>query len=138
MLVAEAGIDRWPRPSGSCSARSPIRNADDAFHFEPPSTRVLVTAAQLIAAGASEFEAAEACILAPLSTDGAITDGLREMRPQPAPRRLALVEGSHRMDQKEQKRKRALIVLQIVIYGYLLTMFLIQLYMSFARGWWEL
>ena len=27
------------------------------------------------------------------------------------------------MDQKERKRKRALIVLQIVIYGYLLTMF---------------
>jgi flagellar basal body-associated protein FliL len=42
------------------------------------------------------------------------------------------------MDQKEQKRKRALIVLQIVIYGYLLIMLGIQLYMSFARGWWEL
>ena len=27
------------------------------------------------------------------------------------------------MDQKERKRKRALIILQIVIYGYLLTMF---------------
>ena len=33
------------------------------------------------------------------------------------------------MDQKERKRKRALIILQVVIYGYLLTMFLIQLYM---------
>jgi hypothetical protein len=42
------------------------------------------------------------------------------------------------MDKKEQKRKRALIVFQIFIYGYLLIMFLIQLYMSFARGWWEL
>ena len=42
------------------------------------------------------------------------------------------------VDQKEKKRKRALIVLQVVIYGYLLTMFLIQLYMSFVRGWWEL
>jgi len=56
-----------------------IRTADAAFHFEPPSTRVLVTAAQLIAAGATELEAADACILAPLSTDGAITDGLREV-----------------------------------------------------------
>lgn len=56
-----------------------IRTADDAFHFEPPSTRVLVTAAQLIAAGASELEAADACILAPLSSDGAINDGLREV-----------------------------------------------------------
>ena len=42
------------------------------------------------------------------------------------------------MDQKEVKRKRALIILQIVIYGYLASMFGIQLYMSFARGWWEL
>jgi hypothetical protein len=42
------------------------------------------------------------------------------------------------VDQKEKKRKRALIVFQLVVYGYLLTMFGIQLYMSFARGWWEL
>jgi hypothetical protein len=42
------------------------------------------------------------------------------------------------VDQREKKRKRALIIFQIVIYGYLLTMFLIQLYMSFTRGWWEL
>ncbi|HZN83651.1 MAG TPA: hypothetical protein VFC01_28800 [Mycobacterium sp.] len=42
------------------------------------------------------------------------------------------------MDQPERKRKRALIVFQIFIYGYLLIMFGIQLYMSFARGWWEL
>jgi hypothetical protein len=42
------------------------------------------------------------------------------------------------MDLKERKRKRALIVFQIVIYGYLAVMFGIQLYMSFARGWWDL
>ena len=42
------------------------------------------------------------------------------------------------MDEQERKRKRALIVFQIFIYGYLLVMFLIQLYMSFARGWWDL
>ncbi len=42
------------------------------------------------------------------------------------------------VDQQEKKRKRALIVLQIVIYGYLFIMFSIQMYMSFARGWWEL
>ncbi|ALI25096.1 hypothetical protein XA26_12430 [Mycolicibacterium fortuitum] len=42
------------------------------------------------------------------------------------------------MDEQERKRKRALIVLQIVIYGYLIAMFGIQLYMSFTRGWWEL
>jgi predicted nucleic acid-binding Zn ribbon protein len=42
------------------------------------------------------------------------------------------------MDQKERKRKKALMILQVVIYGYLLAMFGIQLYMSFAREWWEL
>ncbi len=42
------------------------------------------------------------------------------------------------VDQREKRRKRALIVLQVVVYGYLLAMFLIQLYMSFARGWWSL
>lgn len=42
------------------------------------------------------------------------------------------------VDQQERQRKRALIVFQVVIYGFLLTMFLIQLWMSFERGWWEL
>ena len=42
------------------------------------------------------------------------------------------------MDLKERKRKRALIVFQIFIYGYLAVRFGIQLYMSFARGWWDL
>jgi MoxR-like ATPase len=78
VLIAEAGIDsRVAQRLVKCAAS--IRNADDVFHFEPPSTRVLVTAAKLIAAGATELEAAEACILAPLSSDGAITDGLREL-----------------------------------------------------------
>ncbi|WP_448440938.1 AAA family ATPase [Mycolicibacterium sp. XJ2] len=78
VIVAETGV-------GSATATrlvhcaTAIRTADEAFHFEPPSTRVLVTAALLIVAGATELEAAEACILAPLSTDGAITDGLREV-----------------------------------------------------------
>jgi nitric oxide reductase NorQ protein len=60
-----------------CSAT--IRNADDALHLEPPSTRTLVAAAKMIAAGASELEAAEVCILAPLSSDGAVSKGLREV-----------------------------------------------------------
>jgi nitric oxide reductase NorQ protein len=78
VIVAEAGIPlATARRLVGCATA--IRTADAAFHFEPPSTRVLVTAAQLIAAGATELEAAEACILAPLSTDGAITDGLREV-----------------------------------------------------------
>ncbi len=142
VIVAEAGIElSTAKRLVQCAIA--IRTADEAFHFEPPSTRVLVTAAQLIAAGATELEAAEACILAPLSTDGAITDGLREV----AVASLAAADSSSThhsrkesldMDQKERKRKRALIVFQIVIYGYLLTMFGIQLYMSFARGWWEL
>ena len=78
VIVDESGLELVSaRRLVNCATA--IRTADEAFHFEPPSTRVLVTAAQLIVAGATELEAAEACILAPLSTDGAITDGLREI-----------------------------------------------------------
>ncbi|ORJ64790.1 CbbQ/NirQ/NorQ/GpvN family protein [Mycobacterium simiae] len=78
VIVAESGIPlASARRLVACAVA--IRTADDAFHFEPPSTRVLVTAAQLIAAGATELDAADACILAPLSTDGAVTEGLREV-----------------------------------------------------------
>jgi MoxR-like ATPase len=78
VLVSEAGIaPAAARRLVNCATS--IRNADDVFHFEPPSTRVLVTAAKLVAAGATEIEAAEVCILAPLSNDGAITEGLREL-----------------------------------------------------------
>lgn len=78
VIVAEAGVEVGTATRLVHCANA-IRNADDVFHFEPPSTRGLVTAAKLIAAGASEMNAAEACILAPLSTDGAINDGLREV-----------------------------------------------------------
>ena len=47
-------------------------------------------------------------------------------------------KGLSAMDQQERQRKKALIILQIVVYGYLALMFGIQLYMSFARGWWNL
>jgi len=78
VLVAEAGVElAVARRLINCAMA--IRKADNVFHFEPPSTRVLVTAAKLVAAGASELEAAEVCILAPLSNDGAIADGLREL-----------------------------------------------------------
>lgn len=78
VLVEEAGID-LPIAERLVNCARSIRTADDIFHFEPPSTRVLISAAQLIAAGAPELEAAESCVLAPLSTDGAINDGLREI-----------------------------------------------------------
>lgn len=78
VIVAEAGIPLATAQRLVLCA-SAIRTADQAFHYEPPSTRVLVTAAQLIAAGAGELEAVEVCVLAPLSTDGAINDGLREV-----------------------------------------------------------
>jgi nitric oxide reductase NorQ protein len=78
IVVAEAGVPlSTARRLVHCAIA--IRTANEAFHFEPPSTRVLVTAAQLIAVGATELDAAEACILAPLSTDGAVNDGLREI-----------------------------------------------------------
>lgn len=78
VIVAESGVDAAvAQRLVNCAIA--IRQADDIFHFEPPSTRVLVTAAKLIASGASETDAAHACILAPLSTDGAIAEGLREI-----------------------------------------------------------
>ena len=78
LLVAEAGIDLSAALRLVKCARG-IRSAEDVLHFEPPSTRVLVTAAKLVAAGATELDAAEVCILAPLCSDGALTDGLREL-----------------------------------------------------------
>jgi MoxR-like ATPase len=78
VIVAEADI-ALPSARRLVQCATAIRTADEAFHFEPPSTRVLVTAAQMIAAGATELQAAEACILAPLSSDGAISEGLREV-----------------------------------------------------------
>lgn len=78
VIVVETGVaPAVARRLVACATA--IRTADEAFHFEPPSTRVLVTAAHLVAAGATELDAAEACILAPLSSDGAVTDGLREV-----------------------------------------------------------
>ena len=47
-------------------------------------------------------------------------------------------KGIHRMNEQDRKRKRALIVFQLFAYGWLLAMFLIQLYMSIERGWWQL
>lgn len=78
VLVREAGIER-PAAQRLVKCATSIRNADASFHLEPPSTRTLVAAAKLIASGCSELEAAEVCMLAPLSSDGAITNGLREL-----------------------------------------------------------
>lgn len=36
---------------------------------------------------------------------------------------------------QDRRRRRALMVFQIVVYGALLTMFLIQLYMLTVRDW---
>jgi len=78
VIVAESNVDDSIATRLVQCATS-IRNADEVFHFEPPSTRTLVTAAKMIVAGASELEAAGVCILAPLSNDGAVTDGLNEI-----------------------------------------------------------
>ena len=39
------------------------------------------------------------------------------------------------MSQHDRDRKRALVLFQVVVYGYLLAMFLIQLRMWSQRGW---
>jgi MoxR-like ATPase len=78
VLVAEGGIELSVAQRLVRCATS-IRKADASFHLEPPSTRALVAAAKLIAAGTAELTAAEVAILAPLSTDGANSDALREL-----------------------------------------------------------
>jgi len=78
VLVAETGIDQ-ASAARLVQCATAIRNADAVFHLEPPSTRTLVTAAHLVAAGASEIEAADVSILGSLSTDGTVTDALREL-----------------------------------------------------------
>ena len=98
VLVAEATID-MSVATRLVQCATNIRNADDVCHFEPPSTRALVTAAKMIAAGASELEAAEVCILAPLSNDGAVTDGLREIA-------AACLAGTHTAEISEANKQR--------------------------------
>jgi len=39
------------------------------------------------------------------------------------------------ISQGDRRRHRAVIIFQIVMYGYLLTMFLIQMYMYSQRDW---
>lgn len=78
VVVSETGVSNTTAVR-LVSCANTIRTADEAFHFEPPSTRVLVAAAQLIAAGASEVAAAQACIVAPLADEGALIDGLHEL-----------------------------------------------------------
>ena len=45
------------------------------------------------------------------------------------------MKGKAPMNQKDRQRRRALIVFQVVVYGYLLAMFLIQLHMWSQRHW---
>ena len=78
VLVMETGIDDGAaRRLVQCA--SAIRQADEVLHLEPPSTRTLVTAAHLVASGVGETEAAEVCILGPLSSDGTVAGALREV-----------------------------------------------------------
>ena len=39
------------------------------------------------------------------------------------------------ISEQDRRRRRALIVLQVVCYGYLLAMFLVQLRMAAVRNW---
>ncbi|MEU1545924.1 CbbQ/NirQ/NorQ/GpvN family protein [Nocardia sp. NPDC005745] len=78
VVSTEAGIE-YPVARRLVACAALIRRAEQVHHFDPPSTRVLVAAGRLIAAGVPEIEAAHVCVLAPLSSDGAIDDGLREI-----------------------------------------------------------
>lgn len=58
---------------------SAIRDATNDGVHEPPSTRSLVTAAKLCAAGLSMQAAIETAVIAPLVSGGALDAGLREI-----------------------------------------------------------
>ena len=140
VLVAETGIDDSRRGAAWCAARRPSASADEVLHLEPPSTRTLVTAAHLVASGVGETEAAEVCILGPLSSDGTVTGAFEKLRPRACcppttNRQLTHPRKDHVMIQQDREKRRALVMLQVVIYGYLLLMFLIQLRLWSQRGW---
>lgn len=46
-----------------------------------------------------------------------------------------LLSGGNAMNERDRQRKRALIVFQVFIYGYLVLMFCIQLSMWATRNW---
>ncbi len=56
-----------------------LRSATGSGGHEPPSTRSLVIAAKLIAAGLETREAVEAAVLAPILSGGPVDEGLREL-----------------------------------------------------------
>jgi MoxR-like ATPase len=104
VLVTETGVDaevaaRLVR----CAAA--MRNADEVLHLEPPSTRTLVTAAHLVASGVSERDAAEVCILGPLTSDGTITPALREVAVASLQRPLAEADAAE-TDAGEKREDR--------------------------------
>ena len=78
VLVAETGV-KHDAAARLVRFASSLRGREGALHLEPPSTRTLVTAAHLVAGGVSETDAADVCILGPLSTDGTVKDALREV-----------------------------------------------------------
>ena len=45
------------------------------------------------------------------------------------------MRGKSQMNEQDRKKRRALIALEIVIFGYLLIMFLIQLRLYAQRNW---
>lgn len=46
-----------------------------------------------------------------------------------------MLDKPHKATPADKRRKRALMIFQILIYGYLLTMFLVQLHMYSNRDW---
>jgi len=49
--------------------------------------------------------------------------------------RNLLMAGRNGMSEQDRRRHRALIVFQIVVYGAMIAMFLIQLQMFFVKDW---
>jgi MoxR-like ATPase len=78
VIVAETNVDNH---TAQClvDLGAALRSATARGIHEPPSTRSLVTAAQLIACGLKQRAAIEAAVLAPIISGGLLDAGLQEL-----------------------------------------------------------
>jgi nitric oxide reductase NorQ protein len=74
---ADAGVAERLAAAGALLRDTAER--DPQHRFDPPSTRTLIAAAGLIAAGTSMREATEACLVGPLTADEGTAAALREL-----------------------------------------------------------
>lgn len=81
VIAASTGVDAAlaARLAGAGALLRDTAARDPQSRFDPPSTRALIAAAGLVAAGTPVDDAIEACIVGPLTGDDATAAALREL-----------------------------------------------------------